>query len=61
MNKLAAFFARRIGDCLGAVTAGVMSLVISIRSPDEQAFIYLAVPLIALGLASTAIALTHKG
>jgi hypothetical protein len=61
MDKLASFFARRIGDCLGAVAAGVFALVISIRSPEEQAFIYLALPLIALGLISTAIALTHKG
>lgn len=60
MTKLTAFFARRIGDCLGAVAAGVFSLVIAIRSTEEQGFIYLAVPLIVLGLATSAIALTHK-
>lgn len=61
MNKFAAIFAHRIGDCLGAVAAGVIALIISLRSPEEQAFIYLALPLITLGLLSTAIALTHKG
>jgi hypothetical protein len=61
MNKIAAFFARRIGDCLGAIAAGLFSLVIAVRSPAEQDFIYLAVPLIGLGLVSTAIAFTHKG
>ncbi|MNY75752.1 hypothetical protein D3C86_2151190 [compost metagenome] len=61
MDKLAAFFARRIGDCLGALAVGVLSIIIATRSAAEQGFVYLAVPLIVLGLVSTAIALTHKG
>lgn len=60
MKTIAAFLARRIGDCLGAIAAGLLAFVISVRSPDEEAFIYLAIPLLVLGLLSTAIALTHK-
>jgi hypothetical protein len=60
MKQIAPLLSRRIGDCIGAVAAGTLALVISVRSPEEQAFVYLAVPLLVGGLVACAIAFTHK-
>lgn len=60
MKQLAPILSKRIGDCIGAVAAGTLALVISVRSPQEEAFIFLAVPLLLGGLCACAIALTHK-
>lgn len=60
-NKLATFLATRIGDCIGAVAAGLLCIVIAQRSPDEAAFIYLGMPLLLVGVLSTLMAVTSKG
>lgn len=60
-NRLATFFASRIGDCLGAITAGLICVIIAHRSQDEAAFIYLGVPLLAAGGLATIIAFTKRG
>jgi hypothetical protein len=58
-DKVAAFLARRIGDCLGAIAAGLTCVVISVRSPQEEAFIFLGIPLLVLGAVATTIAITR--
>jgi hypothetical protein len=58
-GKLAAFLATRIGDCLGAIAAGLFCIVVSQRSPAEEAFFLLGVPLLVAGLVTTAIAFTR--
>ncbi len=59
-GKLSAFFASRIGDCIGAIAAGLFFIVVSQRSPKDESFIYLGISLIAAGTIATAIALTRR-
>lgn len=58
-GKLAAFLATKVGDCLGAIVAGLFCIVVSQKSPEEEAFIFLGIPLLVGGLVATAIAFTR--